>query len=155
MDISSTSSAVAAAPNSPPSPEQLLSALKARGVRPHRDDDIGEMLRDAVHEAAHAIDWKVPTPWTREAIAARAPRDRSSKFGAELLARAVETVLCERLGLTIRPLADRILLAGMEALQHDGYSVDHDQWMKAIEIALRSPRVPPLVEQILALVGPE
>lgn len=125
-------------------PEQLLQAFKDRGIEP---DDV----RDGAHEAAHALAWNVTTPWTRERIAAAAPRDNEQKFQEEIIARAVEQIVCEAVGAPCEPFPKRALIAAMEAVKIDRYRVDFETWIKSIENMLKSEEAKALALQVLAL----
>lgn len=107
--------------------EELLCALRTAGVQPKN-------LRDGVHEAVHAMAWGVEPPWTRERISAAAPERVGDKFAAEVLARAVEEMVCAALGETIPSREERAMLAAMEAIKLDGYRVPGGlrAWVEAI-----------------------
>lgn len=127
--------------------ERLLTALAAAGVTPHSSGDV----RDAVHEAAHALDWDVPKPWTHDAISDCAPRRASEKFAAELRARAVEELVCEALSVEIEPREERALVALMEATNIDRYNVPHKDWVKGITLYREHSETMALAARILAM----
>jgi len=73
---------------------RLIAAVRARGATP-RD------LRDAAHEAAHALRTGLDVPWTRDRIhdaVLVAASEPSELLAAELEARAVELLVCRQLG---------------------------------------------------------
>ena len=73
---------------------RLIAGVRARGAQP-RD------LRDAAHEAAHALRTGLAGRWTRDrihaAVLAAAPEPHDL-LAAELEARAVELLVCQQLG---------------------------------------------------------
>lgn len=79
----------------PPRCVDLLAVVRARGSNPRG-------LRDATHEACHALDVRLEPPWTRdrihraiEDICDNEPETRCERLvGFELKARAVEHVIC-------------------------------------------------------------
>lgn len=125
-------------------PETLLAALRAHGIET-------DNVRDGAHEAAHALDWDVETPWTRENISDGAPRGNGRKFQAELVARAVEQIVCEAVGAPCESLKNRACIAAMEAMKYDRYSAPLDAWIKGIENALKSEEAKTLAAKVLAL----
>lgn len=91
-----------------PEAQKLYDAICARGYAPHGKGPAD--LRDAAHEAHHALSVGLRKPWDRErihqAILRRAKRDagvliRSTELLVryELHARAVEWTICERYGI--------------------------------------------------------
>lgn len=75
--------------------ENLLATIRQRGTDA-RD------LRDAAHEACHALDANVRGPWERERIHAKLEKicgDRGTMIYYELRARTVEQLVCEDFGL--------------------------------------------------------
>ena len=78
----------------------LIAAVRARGGQP-RD------LRDAAHEACHALDVSLSPPWTRDrihdAVIAHCGNEPDTEqvrlIGLELRARAVEHVVCRSRGI--------------------------------------------------------
>jgi hypothetical protein len=125
--------------------EAMLVALKARGVEPFN-------LRDGVHEAAHALDWGLSGKWTRDRIAKAAPKGAGRKLMAEVLARAVERRVVERLGETYDP-EHWLLISCMEAIKVDGYSATWEQWSAALKAAEKDPRADHLAAALIALAG--
>lgn len=133
---------------STPTPDQLLAALRARGIVPRGTTPV----RDAVHEACHALTWEIPEPWSREAIAAGAPESNGEKFEAECIARAVEGLVCRAVGAECPDLDARVLLAAMEATRIDRYTVPFPVWRDMVRRFEGSAVARDLTERILALV---
>lgn len=127
-----------------PTPEQMLKAFEAHGIET-------DNVRDGAHEAAHALAWDVAYPWTREDISDAAPRGNGRKFQAELVARAVEQIVCEAVGAPCEDLQSRAFIAAMEAMKMDRYNAPLDAWIKGIENALKSQEAKALAAQVLAL----
>ena len=122
------------------SAERVVAAVQERG-----SDAQG--FRDAVHEATHALDFRVAVPWTRDRINEATPRD---KFRAECFARAVEGTACERLGLEYE--ADHWnFIAAMEAMKFDGYSAPLETWRECIEAQRANPECAAMVDRVLTL----
>lgn len=74
----------------------LLAAIRSHGV-------ISNDIRDASHEAHHALTCGLRKPWTRDNVHAAvlrvARRAPMALVDAELTARAVEATVCKRLGV--------------------------------------------------------
>lgn len=87
-----------------PAAKQLYDAIRAKGYTPH---GVSEDLRDAAHEAHHALFCRLRKPWTRDrihdALCKQANRLRRLRNGElvsyELDARAVEWIICEQHGI--------------------------------------------------------
>lgn len=131
-----------------PSAAALIAAVRANGSDP-RD------LRDAAHEACHALDFDVPAgQWDRESIHERAPT-RSDLVRAEVLARAVERIVCERLGQPLTPdeCAQYTMIAGMEMLRNSRIEVPLSVWQKGIALAYTSTEAARMADRVLALAA--
>ena len=128
--------------------EQLQAALVQKGIDQHDNE-----LRHMIHEAAHALRWKVQPPWTNEAVAEGAPSRAAFKFREEVIARAAEERICALLGVEIDSRERRIAIAAMEGIKHDDYRVPGglDTWLEAVEHAMTSEEVNEVVDRILAL----
>ena len=133
----------------PRTPEALLRALAAHGITLRHDAN--DALRDAAHEAAHALAWGLKPPWTRARVAKAAPRRVLAKFQGELLARAVEQLVCEAVGAPCAELEVRASTAGREAMKYDGYNAPHDAFVAGIKRYLELAEARALAAQILAL----
>lgn len=135
------------------SPETFVAAVRAKG------SDAAD-VRDAAHEACHAISWKVPAPWTRDNIHARKPEDHRI-FGAmpgvreEVLARAVEQIVCEELGVDCGGVAKWAMVCWMEMLKNERVELPTDGWLeKEIQEAMRGERAKAMAAQVLKLAIP-
>lgn len=75
---------------------RIVEAVTKRGCSP-RD------VRDAAHEACHALDAKLEDKWTRdnvhEALKEFCNHDRGTMLYHEIRARAVEMLVCQQLGV--------------------------------------------------------
>lgn len=128
--------------------EQVVAAIQARG------SDATD-LRDAVHEAHHAVVTKLKRPWERERIhqaLLRMPRVR--KWGLSMLvmeeidARAVERLACERFGVPYD--AERwAMAAAMETCKTFGVGMQLDWWTARIEERAKSARASLLLDSLL------
>lgn len=103
--------------------ERLLKAIRDRGSDA-RD------LRDAAHEACHALSWSVKKRWTRENIHARKPRARALGVSDEILARAVEQLVCQRLGVDCGSVKKWAMVCWMEMLKNERISLPMDGWLE-------------------------
>lgn len=103
--------------------ELLVAAVRAKGSDA-RD------VRDAAHEATHALRWKVRAPWTRDRIhdKAPAPRDASRKIREEIIARAVEALICAELGVEY-DLPTWAMTCAMEQVKMEGIAVPSLDWL--------------------------
>lgn len=100
----------------------LLLAIRARGSD-------ATTLRDAAHEACHALQWRVTKKWTRDNIHAKRPKARSSGVADEITARAVEQLVCARLGVdcgTVERWAD---VCWLETLKNERISLPTGSWL--------------------------
>lgn len=129
---------------------RLIAAIHARG-----SDAVD--LRDAAHEACHAIRWNVPGKWTRKKITAANPYKsrRMFSFGLadEITARAVEQIVCKRLGYTCATVEQCVLIMCMETLTYDRIELKFEEMKKAIEDRMESPQAAQLADQVIALVA--
>lgn len=130
-----------------PTADEVVAAVRALG-----SDTTN--LRDAAHEAHHAIETGVPNgKWDRETISKRVKRMGPGRAAAsEIAARAVEQVVCERLGVECAPLADRALTACMEAIRFREPFMDPTAAVRLIEARLKTAEVQRDADAILALV---
>lgn len=134
---------------------KLIEAIRARGSDA-RD------LRDAAHEAHHALSAKVRGPWDRENIHKFVIRlRRSDEILDEMVARAVETIVCERFGVAIVradgtpwTLEQRAMTSSMEAMKYGRpYLPTLELTVKAMRNALASSTAQEHAERVIALAG--
>lgn len=95
-----------------PTAEQIIEAVQARG-----NDARG--LRDAAHEAHHALEAKVPAGrWDRESIHRAVMRmGRGKAAASEVMARAVEQIVCADFGVDCGTVERWAFVACTEALK--------------------------------------
>jgi hypothetical protein len=108
------------------SPEQLLAAIVKRGV-------VSTSLRDAAHEACHALQWGVKRKWTRDNIHAKKPK-RHRLFGDigvrdEIVARAVEQIVCHQLGVDCGSVEHWAQVCWMETMKNERISLPSPMWL--------------------------
>lgn len=132
---------------------QIIDAVRSRGSN-------ATDLRDAAHEACHAIEYGVRGSWNREAIHAAILRTakRSSILGgnvfatAEIHARAVEQLVGRKLGVDVGTVESWAGLATLEALTNSGFRFPSVPWLvDEIEKAMKTTRVRAIRDQILEL----
>lgn len=126
---------------------RIIGAVQARG-------NDATNLRDAAHEACHALDYAVEGPWDRESIHDARPPERSSAIASEIRARAVERLVCERLGQPIENPDHWLFIAVMETTRDYGGSLPLAVWKSAVADAEKQPATLRLVDAVLALGEP-
>lgn len=123
-----------------PDPQKFLARARARGWRPHSSKSaLGELVRDAAHEAFHALTVQLEEWGDREAIHAEliAHLSPPALWVHEIEARLVEREVCRILGVDSgRTLEDWIALSCMEAVRT---RVHHTDPEKSMVIADRFP----------------
>jgi hypothetical protein len=134
-----------------PTAADVIAAVRARG-------NDAKDLRDASHEACHAIEAGIATGWKRDAIhsalSAKVGDTRAGLWVAEMRARAVEQIVCERLGVDPgMALDDAVGLAIMESLHFGLPWAEHDVSVSLARRQMTDPTTLRIVEQILALPG--
>jgi hypothetical protein len=127
--------------------EKITQAIRAKGC-----DAVS--VRDAVHEAHHAITWGLKGKWTRENIDRKNPNKarRNYSFGVrdEITARAVEWWVVEKLGL-VYDLDKWAMMMIMEALKIDHIALPGFDWAKeGIQLRKQSKAVEALADDIIA-----
>ena len=108
-------------------------------------------IRDAAHEACHALDAEA-TDWGREAIHESLTRrvHRVDLVRAEIKARAVERLVCERMGVEYD--SDKWLaIAAFETIKNGIAGLPFDFFPTAVGHAISSPGVAEMVDRVLAL----
>ena len=93
--------------------DRIIAAVRARGSEP-----IGTGLRDAAHEAFHALSVGAKT-WDRETVhrALTRKHKRAHLWLHEMQARAVEQAVCEALGEECATLDGRVFTSCIEAIK--------------------------------------
>lgn len=130
--------------------EQLIAAVRANG-NDARD------LRDAAHEAHHALEAKVKRgKWDRETIhCAVMKMGLGRAIQSEIMARAVEQIVCADLCADCGTVEEWAMVACMEALK-SRIQVPGLDWMVArIKAAMVSPEGRKAADAVLALAKEE
>jgi hypothetical protein len=110
-------------------------------------------VRDAVHEACHAIMWNLKGEWTRDRIDLKNPyksrRKAAFAVGDEVTARAVEALVMKTLGLEYDQ--DKwIMMMIMETLKLDGIALPGFDWAKdAITQRMQMPHAIKMADDII------
>lgn len=111
--------------------EKLLRAIQARG------SDATD-LRDAAHEAHHAIFARVKGRWTRKNIdRALQKLHRSDRVGDEMRARAVEQLVCRFLGVDPGTVEKWAGISCLESMQIDKLGIPYDAMMEGVQRRLK------------------
>lgn len=129
--------------------DKLIAAIRAR-------DSDATTLRDAAHEACHALQWGVTKKWTRDNIHAkkRKPHRIFGDVGVmdEIDARAVEQLVCARLGVdcgTVEHWAD---VRWMEMIKNERISLPAGGWLAdQIRTRMGSEAAKRMADRVLAL----
>lgn len=127
--------------------ESFLNAVSRRGC-------IARDVRDAAHEAAHALDVGLRVRWTRDRVHDALVRKFTQDWRyirSEVEARAIEQIVCTRLAVVTKPVeywADR---AVMESGHFGEKMLPYDKLVKAINMAIAAPDVIAKAERVLAL----
>ena len=131
-----------------PTAAAVIAAARARGSN-------AADLRDAAHEACHALDAGLETGWDREAIHEALRRRHSvvvEFFQAEVLARAVEQVVCADLGvdpgMSVEAAA---MLAMLEAIKRDSPYTEPSTMAKLVTATMNSTRARAMADRVIAL----
>lgn len=136
------------------SPADLfIAAVRARGSD-------AKNVRDAAHEACHALECGMTKPWEREALHRAITKHcmkkgRSQLLMSEILARAVEQLVCRRLGVKVEPVEHWAFLACMEAIKfrYPYAGVRVEMMKQAIESAMTGDEADEMAKRVLALGG--
>lgn len=133
-----------------PTPEALILAIRAHGC-----DAI--TLRDAVHEALHALEAELPRGrWDRQSIHVAVKRMGVIKAAAsEIMARAVEQIVCTRLGVRTQSVELWALTSCMEACTFGEPFFPCDAAVKAIDAMMSTRRAASWADRIIALAVPK
>lgn len=109
---------------------RLLNAIKARGYTPHEAAITLNDVRDAAHEACHALKWDVTKPWTRANIHAKSPERTGVRIVHEVTARAVEQLVCADLGAPCDSIAKCAHNCFMELLFNERIRLPSGTWLE-------------------------
>lgn len=129
--------------------DALLSAIQAKGSN-------ATTLRDAAHEACHALQWGVKKRWTRDNIHAKKPK-RHRIFGDigvrdEMVARAVEQLVCARMGVDCGTVEHWAQICWMETFKNERISLPTGDWLeKQIKEYMTMASSARLADQVIAL----
>lgn len=127
------------------SAESVLRAIQLRGSD-------AKDLRDAAHEACHALQWRVRKSWTRDNIHARKPKQRSEGVRDEILARAVEQIVCRQLGVDCGSVVKWAMICWMETLKNERISLPAGDWLETqIGAAMESVEAKRMAARVIAL----
>lgn len=112
-------------------------------------------LRDAAHEACHALQWNLRKKWTRTNVERANPYRRRSQFSFgladEITARAVEQIVCVKLGEKCSTLEASVLSMCMETASIDRIQIPYDPMVKAVRERMKDPAVLKLADRVIAL----
>ncbi len=109
-------------------------------------------MRDAAHEACHAIHWGVPEgAWGRESIHDHCPVD--GLLASEVLARAVERIVYERITTQAFDANIWLMMAALEFSSTYKVYLPLQQWRDAVEEAMSTPQALELTERVIALAS--
>lgn len=133
-----------------PTAESIIAA-----VRSHGND--ARSLRDAAHEAHHALSARVPRGrWDRETIHACLRNSfNNAEFRAdELMARAVEQIVCSDLGVDPGGDIDRwAFISCLESVKY-GYPLgDPSDVARAIKMFMKTPAARIAADNVLNLTA--
>lgn len=126
----------------------LVEAVQARGSDA-RD------IRDAAHEARHALKWGVRKKWTRDNIHAKKPRARSEGVADEILARAVEQLVSADLGYDCGSVFTWAMVCYVEMIKNERISLPGGDWLeKAIRSCMASKIARKWADRVIAIATP-
>lgn len=127
--------------------EALVVALRARGI-----DETD--LRHCVHEASHALDAKMRGLWSNSAVSAAMKRLGPGRAAvSELLARAVEQIVCKRLGVETKSLDHWVGISVMEASKFGDRFLDYRTALDIANRTMTTSEAEGRATEILALAG--
>lgn len=110
-------------------------------------------LRDAAHEAHHALDAKVKRGrWDRETIhRAVMKMGKSRAVASEIMARAVEQIVCADLGVDCGTIENWAFISCIEAMKA-GVSMPSSEWFASqVRAAMATPKARKAADAVLAL----
>lgn len=100
----------------------FVAAVRARGSD-------AQDIRDAAHEACHALDFNVKGKWTRVAIDRAKPKIRGVQLPREILARAVEQLVCRHFEYNCGSVEKWAAIAELEMIKYDGLRLPEPPWL--------------------------
>lgn len=116
----------------------------------HKGSDAQE-LRDAAHEACHAIMWGV-TNWSRRNIDRCKPRGRAAQIRDEITARAVEQLVCQDLDVKCADVKSCANTCQMELAVLDGIELPDGTWLEdKIRTRMKSREARKYADLVIAL----
>ena len=111
-------------------------------------------LRDAAHEACHALESDLRGKWTRDRIHTKLTRGVFSRMflvESEIKARAVEQIVCKRLGVETDPVDSWAAVALLEMATTFGNAPPLDLFLATVAKRMASPTVIALAGRVIAL----
>jgi len=132
--------------------QAIIDAVRARGNNPRN-------LRDAAHEAHHALDAKVRGKWDRENIHRHVRRMGNGRAAlSEIMARAVEQIVCARCGVDPGGDVDHwALMSAMESIKNDRVDIWRIGKLTLADLIKRemgSPDAQAAADAVCALAAP-
>lgn len=131
--------------------DDLIAAIRARGCN-------ATDLRDAAHEAHHALAHVKRGKWTRTAIdkaVAKAwpgRRNYSMRLAEEIDARAVEQIVCADLDVECWPVDKAVGIMIMECISIDRVGgLEFDPLVAAVKRRMSSPKCREYADRVIAL----
>ena len=123
--------------------EQLHAYLKDMGID-HKSDD----FRHCVHEAVHALQEELEGPWSNRRVSqAVGTADDISTLGGEMVCRAAEGLVMQRLGMEW-DLESWAMISAMEWLRTGRGEVPFKFWVRGIQEAQTSSLAAEYVDQL-------
>lgn len=140
-------------PAAKPTAQDIIRAIRDRGSD-------ADTLRDAAHEACHALEFSVPEgEWDRDSIdnyaqSAIQKKGREARVFAlrsEILARAVEQLVCRAVGAECPAVEACALVACKEALTIDRVMIDPQLFVVGVKNCMGSVEAKKMLDRVLAL----
>lgn len=135
-------------------PEGRGASLRAAALVDYvqRKGSDAEDPRDAAHEACHALSWSVRGKWDRDNIHRHKPKNRSEGVGEEILARAVEQLVCSDLEVDIGGITNWAMTCWMEMIKNERIALPSLEWLvDAIKERMLSKTARAMADRVLAL----
>lgn len=131
-------------------PEALIAIIRAHG-------NDATNLRDAAHEAHHAIEAGVPAgKWDRETIHSYVMRMRPGDAArSEIRSRAVEQIVCRRFGVDCGTVEHWAFIACMEALKYRiPFFAEMGTVVDLVTRTMATPEAEAMADAVMALQMP-